>query len=509
VNETIRPAASAAMRSSATIIASSPADLASADQALLERPRVSIRLRLVLLFLVTVTLTAAMALAAVILISRLGTKQLFIETATNYAFDIQQARRFEKNFLLYGTSLTEALADVTQAGQVLTDAREDFCAILGKTSYDRMAAGLGRYRALLEQLSARSGPSDGLSVDERIKVQAELRRTGAEMLNDAAGAIEKERQRFHRGLHSTRILILSGMVLIIVFAVYTIVFIIRRIFLPFRRFENYMRRLATGDFSPITPAKTFQDEFTDLAVAVNRMIGEIQNRGNQLIESRKMAAVGTLTAGIAHEINNPLNNISLTADALIDDFDSLTDPEKIDMLGEMSAQVERAGATIANLLDFSQRDQSAFAPLDIRDVLCSTVAVLEKELQLDNITVTIDAADDLPRVIGHRHNLQQVFLNLLLNAREAMSDGGRLTINIHHQDDIVRIAVQDTGEGIPEPLHHRIFEPFFTTKAVGKGTGLGLSVSFGIIEKHHGTITVESEVGKGATFFLTLPAASV
>jgi two-component system, NtrC family, sensor kinase len=495
------------MHSSAPIIASSPADLASADQALLQRPRVSIRLRVVLLVLVTIALTGAMTLAAMIFIAQLGAKQLFIEKAANYAFDIQQARRFEKNFLLYGTSLPDALADVAMAGQVLTAAREDFCATLGTAAYARMAAGLSRYRVLLERLDTLSGQSDGGAAGRREAVQAELRRVGAALVTDAAGAIEKERLRFHHGLHSARIVILAGMILITVFAIYTIVFIIQRIFLPFRRFESYMRRIAAGDFSPVTPAKTFQDEFTDLAVAVNRMIGEIQDRGNQLSESRKMAAIGTLTAGIAHEINNPLNNISLTADALIDDFDTLSDPEKIGMLSEMSAQVERAGATIANLLDFAQRDQRAFEALDIRDVLSSTVAILSKELKLDNITVNTVAAEDLPQVIGHRQNLQQVFLNLLLNAREAMPEGGRLSIEINHQDEVVRIAIRDTGEGIPESLRNRIFDPFFTTKAVGKGTGLGLSVSFGIIEKHHGTIAVESEVGKGSTFSVTLPAA--
>lgn len=501
MNDTDHPTTSAA------IVASSSADRESADRALRQRPRVSIRFRLVSLFLATVALTGAMTLAAMIFISRLDANQTFIETTANYAFDIQQARRFEKNFLLYGTGLPQALADVAQAGQVLVAAREDFYAILGKTAFDRMTAGLARYRRLLERLDTRSGRSDARTAIDRDSLQAQLRGIGAELVTDATGAIEKARRRFHRGLHSTRIVLLAGMVLVIAFAVYTSAFIVRRIFLPFRRFDGYMRRIAAGDFSPVTPAKTFQDEFTDLALAVNRMIGEILDRGDQLLESRKMAAIGTLTAGIAHEINNPLNNISLTADALIDDFESLSDPEKIDMLEEVSAQVERAGATIANLLDFAQRDPHAFEPLDIREVIASTVAVLEKELRLDNITATIIAAEDLPPVIGHRHNLQQVFLNLILNAREAMHGGGRLTIEVSRQGDGVFIAVQDTGEGIPASLHHRIFEPFFTTRAVGKGTGLGLSVSFGIIEKHHGTISVQSEAGTGATFFLTLPAA--
>ena len=266
-----------------------------------------------------------------------------------------------------------------------------------------------------------------------------------------------------------------------------------------------MRRIAAGDFSPVTPVKKFQDEFTDLAVAINRMLKEIQDRGNQLLETRKMAAIGTLTAGIAHEINNPLNNISLTVESLIDDFPELPDPEKIDMLKDIFSQVERAGATVANLLDFTHRDQSAFTPLSIHDVLVSTLALLNNELQLNHIRLNLDFAQDLPAINGHRQNLQQVFLNLLINAEEAMPDGGELTIKGILQDDFVRIDIGDTGMGIAEKDLLHIFDPFFTTKAVGRGTGLGLSVSFGIIEKHNGSIKVTSKPGKGSVFSVFLP----
>ncbi len=488
------------------IIPSSPDDLASAERALKQRPRLTIRLCVALGFMGTFVLICIMTVAAMIFVSKLGAKELFIEKAGNYAFEIQQARRFEKNFLLYGTDLIDARAYVGNAQEILDAARDDFCAIIGPKAYARMAANLDHYHTLLKSLQKTDGPSTNRSDEGLGTFQSELRRSGAELVADAANAVDKERLSFHRWLHSAKLIAVSSLVLILIFETFMVAFIARQIFLPFKRFENYMRRISGGDFSPVTPVKKFQDEFSDLAVAVNRMLKEIQDRGNQLVESRKMAAIGTLTAGLAHEINNPLNNISLTIEALIDDFRTLPDPEKIDMLKEIFGQVERAAATVANLLDFTQRDRSAFKPLAIRDVIAATTSLLNSELLLNRIALKIIEEDHLPAVLGHHQNLLQVFLNLFLNAKEAMPDGGELSVRSSLQGDFVRIDVSDTGVGIAEQNLSRIFDPFFTTKEVGKGTGLGLSVSFGIIERHHGSIRVRSELGRGSTFTILLPA---
>ncbi len=489
------------------IISSSSADLESADRALKQRPRVSIRLRVALGFMLTFLLTCTIIIAAVIFISRLGAKQLFIEKAGNYIFEIQQARRFEKNFLLYGTDFDDALSFVNNAQDLLKAAHMDFCAIIGEGAYARMSENLKHYRELLSRLGQLRTKADARAAEEGRIVQAELRRSGAELVSDAANAIDKERLIFHTRLHTSKIIAASALVFILILEIFIVTFIARQIFFPFKRFENYMQRIAAGDFSPITPAKKLQDEFTDLAVAINRMLKEIQDRGTQLAEYRKRVAIGTLTAGIAHEINNPLNNISLTTETLIYSYHELPDEERLGMLKDIFSQVERAGATVANLLDFTHRDQSAFKLISVTDVLASTAALLQNELLLGHITLKMVSDDDLPHIRGHHQNLQQVFLNLFLNAMEAMSGGGELTVSTSVEDGFVRIDISDTGAGIPEELLERIFDPFFTTKAVGKGTGLGLSVSFGIIEKHHGSITVHSQVGHGSTFTVRLPMA--
>jgi len=485
----------------------SPSDFESAEKALKQRPRFSIRFRITLGFLLTFLVVCAVTVAGIVFISKLGAKQLFIEKAGNYAFEIQQARRFEKNYLLYGTDLYDALSFVNNARNVLRAARQDFCTAIGESAYVIMSENLEHYHDLLEQLGELGTKEDAESTEARTRVQSDLRRSGSELVSDAANAIDQERLIFHSWLHTSKIMAICALAIILLLEIYIVTFIARQIFLPFTRFESYMQRIAVGDFSPVTPVKRFQDEFTDLAVAINRMLQEINDRGNQLVQARKMAAVGTLTAGIAHEINNPLNNISLTTEALIDDFHQWSDEEKLDMLKDISSQVERAGATVANLLDFTRRDQSAFKQVDIGEVITATASLLKNEMLLGHISLDMAMEKELPPVMGNHQNLQQVFLNLFLNAMEAMPGGGTLTVTGCREGDVVRIDIIDTGEGIPEDLLHRIFEPFFTTKDVGKGTGLGLSVSFGIVTMHNGSITAKNRKDGGAVFTVQLPVA--
>jgi two-component system NtrC family sensor kinase len=242
-------------------------------------------------------------------------------------------------------------------------------------------------------------------------------------------------------------------------------------------------------------------------VAINRMLDELTIRQQQILQSRKMAAVGTLTSGIAHELNNPLNNISLTAETLLDDFEDTDEEQKKKLLEDIFTQVQRASATVRNLLDFTRKDHPVFTPVSIRDLLEASVKLVGNELALAGVEVELDVPVDLPRVNGNPRNLEQVFLNLFLNAMEAMPDGGTLGIRATHADGSVRVAVRDTGSGISPEHLDKIFEPFFTTKEAGEGTGLGLSVSYSIVEKHGGRLEVESQAGQGTTFTVTLPAA--
>jgi two-component system NtrC family sensor kinase len=235
------------------------------------------------------------------------------------------------------------------------------------------------------------------------------------------------------------------------------------------------------------------------------MLHELKLRQDQLMHSGKMVAVGTLTSGIAHELNNPLNNIGITTEALIDGFKDNSDEDNLKMLEQIYTQVERASSTVKNLLDFTRKEQPAFTSVSIQKIMESTIKLIENELKLGGIDFDMDLEDGLPEITGNPRNLQQVFLNLFLNTIQAMPDGGRLGVRIRVDDGFVRTDVSDTGVGIPPENLDKVFDPFFTTKEPGQGTGLGLSVSYSIIDSHGGKIAVESKVGEGTTFSVFLP----
>jgi two-component system NtrC family sensor kinase len=277
---------------------------------------------------------------------------------------------------------------------------------------------------------------------------------------------------------------------------------------PIRRFETYTERISRGDFRPIGPARWYRDEFTDLAVAVNRMLEELAAQQRQMVQAAKMTTVGTLTSGIAHELNNPLNNIAITTEALIADFKRLSDSEKWNLLQDIYFETERAAEIVRSLLDFTREQRGDWGPVDLREVVESTQRILQNEMALGNVLFEARFPATLPPILGAHNPLRQVFLNLFMNALHAMPEGGRLTVEAKVSPGQVCVEVHDTGNGIPPEDLPRIFDPFFTTKEPGKGTGLGLSVSQSIVRQHGGEIEVFSEPGKGTTFHLCFPAAS-
>lgn len=189
------------------------------------------------------------------------------------------------------------------------------------------------------------------------------------------------------------------------------------------RFGQYAHRIASGDFTPITPTRRYSDEFTQLALAINSMIQELENREAVLVQSHKMRAVGTLTAGVAHELNNPMNNITLTAHMLQEDYANLDDDERMEMIGDVVGEAERAKKIISNLLDFARESGSQLEPLDLPELLKETIALAGNQIKLSGIKIDFQASGNLPRVHGDSQQLRQVFLNLILNAIDASSKG--------------------------------------------------------------------------------------
>jgi signal transduction histidine kinase len=248
------------------------------------------------------------------------------------------------------------------------------------------------------------------------------------------------------------------------------------------------------------------------AVLMNRIDEEreiarrLKESQEQLVHAEKLASLGQLSASIAHEINNPLAGVltytKLLARKISDD--TFEKGAALDYLAKMESEVSRCSRIIRNLLDFSRQSAPTLKLVDVNQVIEQVLTMVGHQAQLQNVEVVRELSPSLPRVMADSDKLQQVFTNLTLNAIQAMSGGGKLTLRTLATDGQVEIDVQDTGTGISKENLSKLFTPFFTTKEKGSGVGLGLAVVRGIIERHKGEIKVQSEVGKGTTFSIYL-----
>lgn len=475
------------------------------DIALRSRPVISIRTRLSLAFLVIFTFSVIVALWAIYALSEIQDKILFLEAAGNYLTEIQQSRRFEKNFLLYGTNLEDSVGHLRAAETILQKNKATIEKILGRNSIQVMVLQLNHYHEVLQKVGKAQ------TTEERNRYEPELREYGGQLVSLAANFVEKEREAVEKALSLSRRVPFYFLGILMVLIIFITSFLVKNIVSTLNRFLAYTERIGEGDFSPILPKRKYRDEFSQLALAFNRMIRELDRRHKILIESHKLRAVGTLVAGVAHELNNPLNNTMLTASLLEEDFNLLSDEEKLDMVQDIIRETERSKIIVRNLLDFARASDYKNVPMDLEKLLENSIRLVHNRVRLEKIDLEKNIPSDLPPVHGDEQALQQVFINLILNAVDALPPKGMIVLSAakSRQAGFIEIRVTDNGPGIPEHILPRIFDPFFTTKVKEKGTGLGLSVSQGIVRRMGGDISVESRPGHGSTFIVLLPTTEV
>jgi two-component system NtrC family sensor kinase len=314
-------------------------------------------------------------------------------------------------------------------------------------------------------------------------------------------------------------------------------FVHRLVYLPLRDLESGAQRLATGNLDQPIPVRS-GDEFGKLASSFNAMTDALRNSREELRESartleqkvekrtqelrraqaetmrgEKLASVGLLASGVAHELNNPLTGILTFSHLLREKMpDKSPDAEDMDLV---IRETKRCAAIIKRLLDFAREKQPEKKFTDLNQIITDTVRIVEQPAHLRDIEIVLDLDRSLPPIWIDADQIKQVIMNMVVNAQHAVEEKGNITIRTRRALDprvsaaeakpMVAISVIDTGCGIPEKNLKRIFDPFFTSKDVGRGTGLGLSVSHGIVEAHGGLIEVESRVGEGSTFRIFLP----
>ena len=425
-----------------------------------------------------------------------------IERFDDLLNDVLELRRYEKNYILYRntSNLKEGIVYLNRVDNDYRILKADMIEIMGSNESAAFGHNLTLYKQILDDII-------GLKSSEGVSALEEKLRTEGKLLADfAQNLIQKKRGRIDQALKRVLTIPLASIASLILLVIVIFRFVTTGILKPLSLVESATEKVAKDSFTPISYDKEKKDEITRLIASFNKMADELESRQEQLIQSRKLASIGTFTSGIAHELNNPLNNISITAESMMLNFHEMSEKQMSEMIDDILTQADRASQVVKNLLEFSRTERPYLRNLDIREVTERTINLIKNQLVVGHIRVEKHLADNLPPIRGKRQDLQQALVNIILNAVQAMPGGGTITVNADQEPKgYIRIDISDTGSGIsPEALEH-IFDPFFTTKTSGQGTGLGLSLVYSIIKTHGGYIEVRSEVDKGSTFSIFLP----
>ncbi len=433
------------------------------------------------------------------------TKLQAIEIIDDVNISFLEMRKAEKNYFLYQDlgSLDELLQIGKNRYDVLQASRSYLVSGLHGLSdqeYTSLLQNLRHYLELVQQaLNNKKIPPQS---------EAEIRKLGHELTEQSATLLARERKTVSYIISYNIIMLIVSLVVIFVIQVVLWQYFFRFLIQEITVMEQLIKMVSEGRFREVA-ARTFSphNEIQIAVQAISDMARELEKREQELVQSGKLASLGVLISGVAHELGNPLNNISLIAQTYLSLFDLLGDDDKKNYMGDVYTQSERIKKIVENLLDFSRQKKQELADWQMGDIVNRSLGLVANQLKISKVSHHVVIAPHLPAVSVDAPQIQQVLVNLFINAIQAMPQGGELFIDIGLDQErrMVIVTVRDTGTGIKKDILPYIFDPFFTTKST-KGTGLGLSVSYGIIRQHHGEISVESTEDQGTTFTIKLPA---
>ena len=493
----------------------------------------SIRQKIRFGYYAVVVMIVGLSIFTYIELNFLEKKIMYGEAISEFFDATLEIRRFEKNYFLYEKrpDFDENIRYVTKAQELLAANSIAFAAVTSEGQIPALVANLERYKDHMERYEklirqkATQPEGENASITA---IEKTIRKYGKDILTSAEDISKTERKSLQATLNSSRrVLILS------IAALVAMVLVIGQIMAqvivkPLKLMERTMEKIAEGSFENIR-IDSRDREVLSLTNAFNKMLRELELRQRHLVQSEKLASLGTLLSGVAHELNNPLSNISSSSQILSEEFDDGSVEFKKELIAQINDQTDRARNIVRSLLEFSRDKEFKKQSLSLNGLLEETIRFVKGQIT-GNVSVKVDVPLDL-MIIADKQRIQQVFLNLIKNAIEAVEGGGVVTVtaakhsaldkagedenSIYNylkyrgkctlEEDTVDIQVHDTGPGIPTELLSKIFDPFFTTKDVGKGSGLGLFIVHEIIDEHDGCIGVDSAAGKGTTFLIRLP----
>ncbi len=478
----------------------------------------SLQAKILLVYLALAMLIVGLSAVALIELDRISDKAREGSKVAELADATLEMRRFEKNHFLYGQArdLVDHARFAARARELL---RRDVAAIdslAGAGATAELESDLVRYTVAMAAHA--QAPGDEAVADA-------TRGLGKRVVTRGERLAVLERQSLNAALAAHQRNLLFWLALVALLLVLTGVLLARQVTRPLRDMETRMQAVASGHLARLT-LDSAEREFVSLAAAFNHVLDELERRRHTLLRAEKLASLGTLLSGVAHELNNPLSNISSSAQILREDA-GIEPTFQRQLIEDIDAETLRARRIVRALLDYAGDREFKPAPIALAELVEETLRFL-KSKRPPGVEIHLDIAADLS-VRGDRPRLQQVLLNLIVNAWDAMAEMGKvggellLAARAHvsgSRDDlaiqagqcrpgvpVIDLRVADSGPGIPPELLSRVFDPFFTTKAIGHGSGLGLFIAFEIIEEHGGCISVANRPEGGAEFHIRLPAA--
>ncbi len=430
------------------------------------------------------------------------TKFRFIEIADDLNVAFLEMRLSEKNYFLYHdeNALLEIQSDIESTMKIMNSVKNDIVRAIDIKQYNTLGSYLKSYAGVVGQIMKHKARDK--------KSEWSLRAEGKKLKEYSDRITREERIHISEIIYKSKQILFYSFFAILLIAAMVNRVVSKMILRSIKEIENMAKSISSGNFKKIKTSPP-KDELGSIIHAINAMSDELKNREEELIQSKKLASIGILIAGVAHEINNPLNNISMVAQTYMDLYEKLTKEQRIEFMEKVEIQTERIKTIVNNLLDFAKPKEPTLIMTDMSTLIRQTLKLVQNMLEISNIETELDLAQNLPLVYVDVHQMQQVLVNIIVNAIQAMSTHGILSINTRFskKDNIVETDIKDTGKGIPVEFLPHLFDPFFSTKDEG-GTGLGLWVSYGIIKKHDGSIKVESSPGSGTVFTIQLPILS-
>ncbi len=461
--------------------------------------RLNIRRRVLLGMLLSVLAVGLIGTFSYHSLAQIERKMGFIEVIDDLGNTILEIRRYEKNYMLYGhqEDFDESRDYAAKASDILVKLEGSAAEFGLSQEHAALKASLADYGAQAIRLF----PGQGLPQADRER----LRDTGKQLVDLSQRLVTHERARILVIVQSLKSQLLFSVVVFLALGGGFLFILGHKTIMALRRIEQATHEIAKGRFTSLAPSGS-DDEVDRVVGAFNHMIAELQKRQDHLVREKKLSSIGVLTSGVAHQLNNPLNNISTSCQILMEEGSEADPVFARKLLRNIDQEVARARDIVKGLLEFSRAKEFECKPTFLADVVERSVRLVSSQ-----VPAGVELVRDVPPGLllpMDAQRMQEVFINLFINALQAIkTPEGRITITAER--DVERgqavITVSDSGLGIAPEDIARIFDPFFTTKEVGKGTGLGLSIVFGIVEQHQGEITVESAPGQGASFILRLP----